>query len=396
MKTRCDNGLGRMGVILLVAASMSIGVAEADQDDTRSMIVFGDSLADSGNLPSLTYLIPTSDPQAPATQGPTVPPPTRYDRGRFSNGRVFSEDVASRLGTYLVPSNTYNGEGGANFAHGGASTGALALVPGGFPVPGILGQVAQYLSQRLSGQAPIPANQGTIHLIVGGANDYILGTLYEFGLLQRPPQTPPELLPSAYPGDVVDNLEAAIRQLYAGAGARIFVIPNLPDLGVIPLCAPFDSLKLCDSLTMLAAEHNGLLDQTLAELESALPGATFVQVDFYRLFDRVLKNPNKFGFSDTRGHPAPGPASGCLFEQPFLAANCTKLASFESDQLFWDEEHPTWKAHRLMGSKVWESLVERGIVDDRCQGGRPCGGPPPGLRNRAADGPGRWRRGNGD
>jgi phospholipase/lecithinase/hemolysin len=363
------------------------------------MIVFGDSLADSGNLPSLTYLIPTTDPEAPITQGPVVPPPTRYDRGRFSNGRVFSEDVARRLGTYLVPSNTYNGEGGANFAHGGASTGELALVPGGFPVPGILGQVEQYLSQYRSqyrsGQASMPGDPDTIHLIVGGANDYILGILYEQGLL-APPQPSLAPLPSPDPQVVIENLVTAITWLYEDAGARVFVVPNLPDLGVIPLCAPFHGF--CESLSLLAADHNQRLEQSLDDLESVFPDATFVQVDFYGLFDRVLMNPSRFGFSDAEGHPVAGPASGCLFEQPFLATNCTKVATFASDQIFWDEEHPTWKAHRLMGAAVWESLVERGIVDDddRDEGGRPFDGPPPGLRDHAADAPGRRGRGNGN
>jgi outer membrane lipase/esterase len=345
--------IGNMVATVLVVAAASI--AQANDNGPKSLRVFGDSLVDSGNLPSLTYLIELNGKLVP---GPGIPAATRYDRGRFSNGRVFPEYVASRLGTYLVPASTFNGEGHPNFAIGGASTGEIALNPGGLPVTGILGQVAQYLN----GQYPIDPD--AIHIILGGSNDYIAGRLYALGILQQPPGTPPFLIPSADPLVVIDNLEEAIRQLHDSAGANVFVVPNLPDLGKIPFCADFTPLALCDFLSKRTRQHNFLLNRLLNELELDLPGVTFVRVNFFGLVNRVIENPSKFGFSDVPGAPAEGPASDCLFEQPYDPLNCTRLTSFVSDQIFWDEQHPTWKAHRLLARAVMRRLVASGIIGD--------------------------------
>ena len=182
--------------------------------DYRLMIVFGDSLVDSGNLPPILFLTPEGIP------GLVSPPPTRYDRGRFSNELNIADYLANELGTTLKLSNTGFGSlDSINFAHGGASTYESNLNPAGIIVPGVLGQVSQFLGALdISSQI----DPRTLILIIAGADDYI------FGLLR------PTIFPQPIPTVIVDNLYNAIDQLYA-RGGREFIVLNLPDLGKIPL-----------------------------------------------------------------------------------------------------------------------------------------------------------------
>ena len=86
----------------------------------NSMVVFGDSLSDSGNN---ALVIGTRSEQA--HYGNTYVPTFPYAISRvYSNGPVWASDAASMLGVPLTPSGPL-GTGGTNFAFGGATTGPL-------------------------------------------------------------------------------------------------------------------------------------------------------------------------------------------------------------------------------------------------------------------------------
>ena len=68
--------------------------------------MFGDSLSDVGNV----YL---------ATNG--IEPASPYVDGQFSNGPVWVQDLAARLG---LPALTPSLAGGSDYAFGGATTGS--------------------------------------------------------------------------------------------------------------------------------------------------------------------------------------------------------------------------------------------------------------------------------
>ena len=76
-------------------------------NDITQIVVFGDSLSDSGNSFTLT--------------GGIIPPDPPYDSGRFSNGPVALEYLAEDL--ELTLDLYYDDEEGNNFAVGGARTG---------------------------------------------------------------------------------------------------------------------------------------------------------------------------------------------------------------------------------------------------------------------------------
>src|SRR4051794_37120522 len=103
------------GSVLLLAP-----VASALGAPYTGVTVFGDSLSDVGNVFAVT--------------GGTLP----YPSGRFSDGPIWIDRLASNLGTPLQPSVA----GGSNYAFGGAESGlGTSLLRGILPVPGVRQQV---------------------------------------------------------------------------------------------------------------------------------------------------------------------------------------------------------------------------------------------------------------
>src|SRR5207302_11286241 len=101
--------LGRtLPALALAAASFSSLPAAASL--YKSMVVFGDSLSDSGN----NALAGLYDPTQVVT-GNTYVPSNTYAPMTYSNGPVWASDAAAALGVPLVPSLA----GGTNFAFGG-------------------------------------------------------------------------------------------------------------------------------------------------------------------------------------------------------------------------------------------------------------------------------------
>lgn len=109
------------------------------------MFVFGDSLSDIGTLFSLT--------------GGLVPPTPPYFNGRFSNGPVWVENLAPRLGLAFNPS--------TDFAIGGATSGNqnVGSLPGA-SLPGLQQQVDNFVAANQAGADP-----NALYLVWAGAND---------------------------------------------------------------------------------------------------------------------------------------------------------------------------------------------------------------------------------
>lgn len=157
--------------------------------DPSAVFFFDSSFSDSGNVRALTLgAIPASPP---------------YFEGRFSNGPVWSDQLAKRFGITLAPSR----KGGTNYALGGARTSTTASII----LPPILDQVAEYLADRAgSGVDP-----NALHVVRLGANDVEAA---EGGNSD-----------AVTPADVLNALRSVITDL-AAAGAEHIMVLNLPVL----------------------------------------------------------------------------------------------------------------------------------------------------------------------
>lgn len=182
--------------ILALLAITSV-TARAAQPAYDAIYVFGDSYCDVGNI----YLI---------TGGaePLSPP---YYMGRFSNGPIWVEHVASAMGLQMLPEL----EGGTDYAFGGAWATEPQVTAAG-TIPDVPEQVALYLSQH-GGKA----DPNALYVLEGGGND-IIGNLAVSGASANELGFKIAL--------TISESELALRR----AGARNFLIPDLFNVGLLP------------------------------------------------------------------------------------------------------------------------------------------------------------------
>jgi phospholipase/lecithinase/hemolysin len=271
------------------------------------LVVFGDSLSDTGNLSK--------------GLGGKFPPSPPFFNGRFSDGPLWLEYLAPELGISQV----------INFAVGGSTTGRsniASLLAAGQDLgklPGVLDQIDLFAGQLAASGAP-KANPNALYVVWGGANDFLSLPPDPLGAIQS-------VLAS------IGNVAQAVTTL-AGLGAKTILVPNLPDLGVTPFVA---ARNLTTQATIFSGLFNTLLLGTLGSLEADL-GIDIVQVDAFSLSEAIARRPSEFGFTNT---------TTPLFQQ--LASPPTQPVN-PATFVFADDFHPTTAVHRLISDAVKRSL----------------------------------------
>ncbi len=231
--------------LLTIAAVVACAAACSFAGTISSIVVYGDSLSDNGNLFAAT--------------GSLQPPSPPYFQGRFSNGPVTVEQLAANLGVPLV-----------DFAFAGATTGIGNTgdggSPGAFGALGLPGMLTEF-SQTKASLGPFT---GGLFVVWGGPNDFISN---------------PD--PSAI-GPAITNLLTIIGGLEA-LGATDILVPGMPDLGLTP--------RFRAQGAVIAGGATALTDAFNATLRANLPpGVTFF--DSAALLRAVVANPGAFGFTD--------------------------------------------------------------------------------------------------
>lgn len=305
-----------LAILALLAGGWCSGAAWALP--YSSMVVFGDSLADSGNNALALGGAQTSVPLA----GPSIPT-NPYANGRYSNGPVWTEHLAGSLGLSATPSLA----GGSNFAFGGARTGTAGA---GQP-PGLSDQLGMFL-QATQGVAASNA----LYVIEGGGND--ARDVMAAVLLGMDPTA----LISAY----ASNVSKMIGTLHA-AGAEHFLVWNTPDIGLTPF---FRSLG--PVAAGAGSYYSGLMNAALARALALLsPDVTddLRLFDVYGVLNQIVAAPNAGGFANVAD--ACGATPGC-YNDPSVAGG----------YLFWDGIHPTTAAHAEMARRALAELPEPGSI----------------------------------
>ncbi|MEH2353622.1 SGNH/GDSL hydrolase family protein [Nostoc sp.] len=284
---------------LLLSLIFPLKVLAKDYDN---IYVFGDSFSDTGNVFNATNGI--------------IPPSPTYSNGRFSNGPIWVNYLASDLGLTLNLKN--------NFAFGGATTGTENI---GLPsLPGLQQQINSFVSAQT-------ADPNALYIIWAGTNDYLS---YFFGGDPNPTNT-------------VGNLSAALTSLVAN-GARDIMVVNLPDLGKLPF-ANFDSQR-SNLFKTFSSTHNSSLNTTLKSLRQQLnPDINIIELNVNSLFDRVIAAPKEFGFTNATNSCISKDLSVVAIDVPTQQVLCNP-----EEFLFWDDVHPTTTTHRLIGELAFSAL----------------------------------------
>jgi phospholipase/lecithinase/hemolysin len=307
----------RLSVAAALAFILVAAVASAQK--YTSIVVFGDSLSDTGNLADLTqakYHFRLPGPDFDYTDGrvtdgmDTVPAAHNY----FG---VWIEQLAATFPA--KPPIIASLDGGKNYAYAFAFTGNgtsdFTFGPGdelGVNVNNLGLQITDYLATH-------PKIDGkTLFVVWGGANDVINATSKK---------------------DIIDAAvnQAINIQRLIDAGATQFIVPNLPNLGAVPRFngSPATSVPA----TAAAVLFNAVLKAGVDIVSLANPGKKIIQFDVYGLITKVIASPAAYGLVNVTNS-----AQGNSTINP-------------DTFLFWDDLHPTTRGHSILAETASSLLV---------------------------------------
>lgn len=264
-------------LMTLAVVAMPFSAGAVPLGPFSDLLVFGDSLSDPGN--------------AFTASGGTIPPPSLYPNGQFTNGDTW----ATQLGADLAS--------GQNFAFGGAKAVTDADLS-----PDLAAQVDGFIASALTlGPSPLAA-------IFIGANDLGAAT------------TPAEA--AQIIGAAVGQLTMSLDDLVA-AGVSNFALLGLPNLGRFPdvVGTPLEA----DARNATLAFNAALQWQVAA----MYPGAVYV--DVFSTFEAIFAMPADYGIVNT--------TEQCI-------QNIACLLGDPNSYAFYDRVHPTEKIHTVLAEAV--------------------------------------------
>ena len=322
---RLFNSVSFTSMALLLC--MAFAASAIAQTPYISIVIFGDSLSDTGNDATISKGLYTVNAQVPG-------PATGYTDGRFTDGTdtvpaaqnykgVWIEQLAAMLANKPTIKNSL--AGGTNYAYGFATTNigtsSFAYGPGNALVFNV-NNMGQQISDYLATNPTITSK--TLFVVWGGANDLIAATSQ---------------------ADIVNaaTRDVGLVQRLIAAGATDIIVANLPPLGLVPR---FNGSSATSAPVNAAASgFDQALAAGLATLPAANPGKTLhiFQLDTYTLFNTIVGPPLVKGFANVT-----------LSAQGNSAIN-------PDTYLFWDDLHPTTFGHSQIAAAAY-TLIGSGVM----------------------------------
>ncbi|SFU31718.1 outer membrane lipase/esterase [Halomonas korlensis] len=309
---------------LLLGASMLPAATSA----YSRMIVFGDSLSDSGQLPDVESLASGTIQSLRFTNrlAPTYRAPSPF-------GEVSAQRLARALGLKpLLPSTSIVRElldlpDGTNYATGGYTTddilGSITR-----PEGSVVGGVGLTIRRRDGYLVTVgEADPEALYYLNGGGNDFLDGVVTDAAAATASAVT------------LAQGVDALV-----SAGATTLVVANLPDIGATP--AGFQSGQR-DLLLSLSQVFNQVLDERLAVYDGEV---AIIRLDVGALFDEVVAAPGDFGLATNI------PLSNACFSVSSCDISSYGLAAGTPDPsklLFNDTVHPTTTGQEILADYAY-------------------------------------------
>ena len=338
------------------------------------MVVFGDSLSDTGNLKRRLLIFPN----------------TPYWLGRFANGPNWTDYLAERTGL-AVQNHAFGGAVAVKHEDVPSESIITAIQQGAqfFLTGSVANQVRDYRERDLlGGVVKEPAE--VVYVLWGGANDYISKEPFTGDINTLLDDPASDAGYHRIVQEAVASLENQVRLLYA-AGARNFVVLNLPNLGKTPIVMQNQSywphgrtqpdpprrLQLSTRLSELTAYHNTRLARALETLDRELPDATILAVDAARLVDQILEGraPDgsrerfDYGFalrdlqSELRAGRRRAYFQNRCYSGGYLGSlDDSSVCAESSSAMFWDVVHPSSYTHCWLAYFVQKELAGEGLA----------------------------------
>lgn len=300
--------------IFIIACLTFLFSTNAQALKIDNLYYIGDSLSDQGNCGvSVNFFFIHINIPAPLT-----------------NGNTYAYYLSNKLAqpTGAIPSNLR----GTNYACVAGST--------GIPVTGLIKDVFDLFGVRINNgldqikqliqDTPVIQNN-SLFVYWLGSDDILLS----------PPPAPliptPEQLIYFNPFNVdysISNVRAGLNML-KGAGARYIVAINLSPLEKTPAALEEPTGQLAAYYKETSIAFNKALLQSLNNI-----GYEVIQIDLYSIYNYVVANFGKYGFTNV--------TNGCT-TNPLPGQSC-------DTSFYFNDVHPTDKTHRLLADAIFSIL----------------------------------------
>ncbi|KAI3498702.1 hypothetical protein L1887_34481 [Cichorium endivia] len=334
-----------------------------------SIISFGDSLADTGNVKEMAS---KSNVHAPHFLFPPYGE-TFFNKptGRCSNGRLIIDFVAESLGLPLIPpslgskTNVHvTGLGqGVNYAVAGAT----ALDSSFHEERGVeiwtnaslgvqLGWFKDSLSSICSSVADCRQLIGQSLVLMGeiGGNDYNHALVAGKSIDEV----------ETYVPFVINTIVSAVNELIE-LGAETLVIPgNLPigcSAAYLTIFygsseVQYDNSTGCIiTLNKLAEYHNEFLQKKLHQIRELHPDVNIIYADYYNAAMQFFRSPNKYGFTNGALKACCGGGGPFNYNPSIDCADPASTSCAQPDTYVnWDGLHLTEAAYRVIFKSIFE------------------------------------------
>ncbi|URQ76142.1 MAG: autotransporter domain-containing protein [Candidatus Ochrobactrum gambitense] len=278
-------------------------------------IIFGDSLSDNGTFNN--WIVKKIERRITTD-------------GRFSNGWVWNEYLFpnQKRGTAFMILRLRNGDFGSNTPNGDANVnyaiGGTKYQDAGFTESLIVPSIADEVEEFIHGNNSISPH--TLVPLWAGGNDAM--DALDDGVSTR--------VKAEFSGN---ELSGALERLYR-AGARQFLVPDLPDFSKVPRYANSHGIPS----KAATEDFNNAIADSIAAFRKKHPDAVVYAPKVANILDMVIKYPGIFGFTNATGNCVGTPS--CL--------NQPRGSALQNEYVFWDDIHPTTRTHNYIANYMRE------------------------------------------
>lgn len=279
-----------------------VNSALAQTPSFSKLVVFGDSISDTGNLAFVDLPFP-------------------FFENRISNGPVLVDFIAASINSNADRSGHLLGQtAGFNYAVSGGN---------------IIGSDPEDLNQQISAfldRGNQQADPDALYVIIMGGND-----LRSIRSISNAASATTQI------NTVITELNGQITRL-SNAGARAFLITNVPNVGRIPetLALLPNDPNIVTRTENRVREYNLVFSQMLTEFTQRAD-LSVVEFDLFQALEDILDNPASFGFNNIE--------QGCFDSSNFSIDPECVLFGFDT-RVFFDNIHPSAATNRLVAPSI--------------------------------------------